>query len=137
MEIELNFEDVFVEAQLMSEQIGKKVNNWNHHRIADEDEDQLRFWFCDGLTMVNVLLDRLIKGKVVTNTTNNKAKMNLLVNNDSATLIGDSVRHLIANHMLVRWLKIVAPDVALVWAEEEKNKEQALLRLAYYREMPY
>lgn len=137
MKIEIDFECVFDEAQRMSEQIGQKAGAWDHHRIADEDKEQLLWWYRDGIGIVNVLLDRVLRGYVRIDTMTGQTEMELSIENSSKGLIGDVVRRLLSTHMITSWLGVVAPDLVPLYQSQEKGIEQELLRIAYYREMPY
>lgn len=135
--VTIAFDDVFTEVQRLSEYVARSAAKYDAMRIAGEDDEQLTYWYRDGVGKLNVMLDRVIKGKISMDFATCDCTMNLTTSNDSASLIGDVSKRLLANHIIVKWLQVVMPELAPQYAEQEREIEQELMGIAYYREMPY
>ena len=134
MEVTISYSAVKREVRRMSEYIGLKAGAFDKLRALEKDDEQLRRWHEDGVAVVCALLDRVTES--VTRQDDGDVVLHLSVSNASAPLVADALRSAVSCHVLVRWLKLVAPSLVEVYAADEARSLETLGRLCYYREMP-
>lgn len=140
--ITISYPTVKREVRRLSEYIGLKAGAFDKLRAIDEDDEQLLYWYKEGLALVGNILDRIIKGKVniattaSTNVDVNDASITLSNINDNEKLLTDAIQKVLVSDIIVHWLKLVAPQLVDAYFVDLAQARDNLLRLAYYREMP-
>lgn len=132
--ITLTFEKVKQDVLRLSEYIGLKAGAYDRIRAIVDDSQQLHRWWDEGLALVCQALDRIIdKPTLVTDDT---ATLRLTNDNDHRALLEDTMVRCISTHIMVRWLKLVAPQLVEGYMGDHVQAMNELERLAYFREMP-
>lgn len=131
--VTIRYSEVKRDVLRMSEYVGLKSGSYDRIRAIDNDDEQLRYWYHDGLAGVCVLLDRALHGKVVDG---DEATLTFAHDNDISDGVGSLARRMIVTHIIVRWLKLVAPQLAEQYASDYIQQREELSRMVYYREMP-
>ena len=134
--IAIKYDDIHSQVLRLSEYIGQKAKDYNGMRAIDEDKEQLLTWYRNGLAMVNIILDRLICKRVEFNIISGEAQITLKTFNDAEGLVKPTIEQLLVYHIIVGWLKLVAPALAPQYEQEEKDRQRELMNMCYYREMP-
>lgn len=134
--ITINYNDIHSEVLRLSEYIAAKAKDYDGLRAIDEDKEQLRSWYYDGLTIANIILDRVIAKRITFNRITSEAQITLRNLNDSAALVKPALEEMLKYHIIVGWLKLVAPALVQQYQTDEQARQQELMNLCYYREMP-
>lgn len=134
--VTLTFEQVKQEVLRLSEYIGKKAGAFDKLRAIEEDSEQLHKWWHDGLVIVATALDRIIVHPTLVDVTSDSATFELQYKNDNTALLAESAARVVALHIVVRWLELVAPALVEAYTADFAQARDELMRLAYYREMP-
>lgn len=134
--VTLTFEQVKQEVLRLSEYIGKKAGAFDKLRAIEEDSEQLHKWWHDGLVIVATALDRIIVRPTLVDAASDSATFELQYKNDNSTLLAEAAARVVALHIVVRWLKLVAPALVEAYTADFVQARDELMRLAYYREMP-
>lgn len=134
--VSLTYEQVHQEVLRLSEYIGMKAGAFDKLRAIEEDKEQLHKWWLDGLVIVGTALDRLLVRSTQIDTSADSATYTLQYKNDNSALLGESAARVVALHIVVRWLKLVAPQLVEAYTADFVQARDELARLAYYREMP-
>ena len=141
--IAISYSTVKREVRRLSEDIGLKAGGFDKLRVIDEDDEQLLYWYKEGLALVGNILDRIIKGKVLIVTSPaptgmevNDARITLSNLNDNESLLTDAIQKVLVSDIIVHWLKLVAPQLVDAYFVDLAHARDNLLRLAYFREMP-
>lgn len=134
MEVTISYTAVKRDVRRMSEYIGLKAGAYDKLRALDKDDEQLRFWYDEGVTAVCSLLDRATER--VERAESGDVSLVLSNRNDGAALVEGALRRTVACHVVVRWLKLVAPALVEGYAADEVQSLGELERLVYFREMP-
>ena len=134
--LSISFSKVKTDVLRLSEYIGLKAGAFDKLRAIDSDNDQLLYWFKDGLTLVGVLLDRVIGKMVDYDSSAGTAVISFRVTNDNFPFVEEAVERVIAYHIITRWLQLVAPNLLEMYVVNYRQAEQSLLQLCYFREMP-
>ncbi len=120
----------------MSEYVGLKSGAHDQLRAIDSDDEQLRFWYREGLSLVGVLLDRLLDRRVSIDDVSDTATFVFSHVNDNLPQYEGAIQRVVVLHILVHWLKLVAPSLLSAYESDLRDSEQSLLRMCYFREMP-
>lgn len=134
--VTLTFEQVKQEVLRLSEYIGKKAGAFDKLRAIEEDSEQLHKWWHDGLVIVATALDRIIVRPTLVDVTSDSATFELQYKNDNSALLAEAAARVVALHIVVRWLQLVAPALVEAYTADFAQAHDELMRLAYYREMP-
>ncbi len=134
--VTLTFEQVKQEVLRLSEYIGKKAGAFDKLRAIEEDSEQLHKWWHDGLAIVATALDRIIVRPSLVDVASDSATFELQYKNDNSALLAESAARVVALHIVVRWLQLVAPALVEAYTADFAQARDELMRLAYYREMP-
>lgn len=134
--VTLTFEQVKQEVLRLSEYIGKKAGAFDKLRAIEEDSEQLHKWWHDGLVIVATALDRIIVHPTLVDATSDSATFELQYKNENTVLLAEAAARVVALHIVVRWLKLVAPALVEAYTADFAQARDELMRLAYYREMP-
>ena len=134
--VTLTFEQVKQEVLRLSEYIGKKAGAFDKLRAIEEDSEQLHKWWNDGLVIVATALDRIIVRPMLVDAASDSATFELQYKNDNSALLAEAAARVVALHIVVRWLKLVAPALVEAYTADFAQARDELMRLAYYREMP-
>ena len=134
--VTLTYEQVHQDVLRLSEYIGKKAGAFDKLRAIEEDKEQLHKWWLDGLVIVGTVLDRLLVRPTQIDTSADIATYTLQYKNDNSALLAESAARVVALHIVVRWLKLVAPQLVEGYTADFVQARDELARLAYYREMP-
>lgn len=132
----LTYEQVRQEVLRLTEYIGLKAGAFDKLRAIEEDKEQLHKWWLDGLVIVGTVLDRLLVRPTQIDTSADSATYTLQYKNDNSALLAESAARVVALHIVVRWLKLVAPQLVEAYTADFVQAREELMRLAYYREMP-
>ena len=132
----LTYEQVHQEVLRLSEYIGAKAGAFDKLRAIEEDKEQLHKWWLDGLVIVGTALDRIIVRPTLVDVASDSATFELQYKNDNSALLAESAARVVALHIVVRWLKLVAPQLVEAYTADFVQARDELARLAYYREMP-
>lgn len=132
----LTFEKVKQDVLRLSEYIGLKAGAFDKLRAIEEDKEQLHKWWLDGLVIVGTVLDRLLVRPTLMDTSADSATYTLQYKNDNSALLAELAARVVALHIVVRWLKLVAPQLVEAYTADFVQAREELMRLAYYREMP-
>lgn len=137
-EINIAYSTVKSEVLRLSEYIGLKAGAFDKLRAIDEDNDQLKHWADEGMTIVGTVLDRVIAKKVTWNaeSTPNNWTLTLSHENDNSALLQGAIERVVETHIITRWLKLVAPQLVEAYTGDFIQARDELTRLAYFREMP-
>lgn len=135
-EINIAYSTVKSEVLRLSEYIGLKAGAFDKLRAIDEDNDQLKHWADEGMTIVGTVLDRVIAKKVTWSSTNSKWTLTLSHENDNIDLVQGAIERVVETHIITRWLKLVAPQLVEAYTGDFIQARDELTRLAYFREMP-
>lgn len=134
--VSLTYEQVHQEVLRLTEYIGAKAGAFDNLRAIEEDKEQLHKWWLDGLVIVGTALDRIIVRPTLVDVASDSATFELQYKNDNSALLGESAARVVALHIVVRWLKLVAPQLVEGYTADFVQARDELARLAYYREMP-
>lgn len=132
----LTYEQVRQEVLRLTEYIGLKAGAFDKLRAIEEDKEQLHKWWLDGLVIVGTVLDRLLVKPTLMGTSSDSITYTLQYKNDNNALLAESAARVVALHIVVRWLKLVAPQLVEAYTADFVQAREELMRLAYYREMP-
>lgn len=135
-EINIAYSTVKSEVLRLSEYIGLKAGAFDKLRAIDEDNDQLKHWADEGMTIVGTVLDRVIAKKVTWSSTNSQWTLTLSHENDNIDLVQGAIERVVETHIITRWLKLVAPQLVEAYTGDFIQARDELTRLAYFREMP-
>lgn len=131
--VTIKYSEVKRDVLRLSEYVGLKSGMYDRIRAIDNDDEQLRYWYHDGLSGVCVLLDRVLHGKVVDG---DVTTLTLSHENDISGSVDGLVRRMIVTHIIIRWLKLVAPQLVEPYAADYVQQREELSRMVYFREMP-
>ena len=134
--INIAYSTVKSEVLRLSEYIGLKAGAFDKVRAIDEDNDQLKHWADEGMTIVGTVLDRVIAKKVTWSSTNSQWTLTLSHENDNIDLVQGAIERVVETHIITRWLKLVAPQLVEAYMGDFIQARDELTRLAYFREMP-
>ena len=134
--INIAYSTVKSEVLRLSEYIGLKAGAFDKLRAIDEDNDQLKHWADEGMTIVGTVLDRVIAKKVTWKATDSKWELTLSHENDNIALLQGAIERVVETHIITRWLKLVAPQLVEAYTGDFIQARDELTRLAYFREMP-
>ena len=134
--INIAYPTVKSEVLRLSEYIGLKAGAFDKLRAIDEDNDQLKHWADEGMTIVGTVLDRVIAKKVTWSSTNSQWTLTLSHENDNIDLLQGAIERVVETHIITRWLKLVAPQLVEAYMGDFIQARDELTRLAYFREMP-
>lgn len=134
--VTLTYEQVHQEVLRLTEYIGMKAGAFDKLRAIEEDKEQLHKWWLDGLVIVGTVLDRLLVRPTQIDTSADSATYTLQYKNDNSALLAESAARVVALHIVVRWLKLVAPQLVEGYTADFVQARDELTSLAYYREMP-
>lgn len=134
--INIAYSTVKSEVLRLSEYIGLKAGAFDKLRAIDEDNDQLKHWADEGMTIVGTVLDRVIAKKVTWSSTNSQWTLTLSHENDNLALLQGAIERVVETHIITRWLKLVAPQLVEAYTGDFIQARDELTRLAYFREMP-
>ena len=134
--IAISYDDIHSEVLRLSEYIATKAKDYDGLRAIDEDQEQLRSWYYDGLTIANIILDRVIAKRITFDRMTGEAQITLRTFNDSVALVKPALEQMLQYHIIVGWLKLVAPALVPQYQADEQSRQQELMNLCYYREMP-
>lgn len=131
--VTIKYSEVKRDVLRLSEYVGLKSGMYDRIRAIDNDDEQLRYWYHDGLAGVCVLLDRVLHEKVVDG---DETTLTLSHDNDISGAVDGLVRRMIVTHIIIRWLKLVAPQLVEPYAADYVQQREELSRMVYFREMP-
>lgn len=134
--IDINYDNIHSEVLRLSEYIAAKAKDYDGLRAIDEDKDQLQSWYFDGLTAVNIILDRVIAKKISFERISGNAQITFRIDNDSIQFVLPAIEEFLKYHIIVGWLKLVAPALVPQYQQDEMSRQQELMQLCYFREMP-
>ena len=134
--INIAYSTVKSEVLRLSEYIGLKAGAFDKLRAIDEDNDQLKHWADEGMTIVGTVLDRVIAKKVTWSSTNSQWTLTISHENDNIDLLQGAIERVVETHIITRWLKLVAPQLVEAYTGDFIQARDELTRLAYFREMP-
>ena len=134
--ISITYSTVKSEVLRLSEYIGLKAGAFDKLRAIDEDNDQLKHWADEGMTIVGTVLDRVIAKKTEWDGNNSAWTLILAHENDNSVLLQGAIERVVEAHIITRWLKLVAPQLVEAYTSDFVQARDELMRLAYFREMP-
>lgn len=134
--ITLRYADVKRDVLRLSEYAGRKAGQYDRLRAIDEDDEQLRRWYADGLVLVGHVLDRLLPRTVSSGGEGGEHVLTLSGTTAQPELLSDAVREMVVSNILYRWVKLVAPPLAESYMADLAQAKDKLERIAYYRKMP-
>lgn len=134
--IGIKYDDIHNEVLRLSEYIAAKAKDYDGLRAIDEDKEQLRSWFLDGLSIANILLDRVIAKRITFTSVTDEVQITLRSHNDAVELVKPALEQMLQYHIIVGWLKLVAPALAPQYQADEQARQQEIMNMCYYREMP-
>lgn len=132
----IKYSDVHQEVLRLTEYIGMKAGAFDKLRAIEEDKEQLHKWWLDGLVIVGTVLDRIIVRPTLVDAASDSATFELQYKNDNSALLAESAARVVALHIVVRWLQLVAPALVEAYTADFAQARDELTRLAYFREMP-
>ncbi len=132
----IKYSDVHQEVLRLTEYIGMKAGAFDKLRAIEEDKEQLHKWWLDGLVIVGTVLDRIIVRPTLVDAASDSATFELQYKNDNSALLAEAAARVVALHIVVRWLQLVAPALVEAYTADFAQARDELMRLAYYREMP-
>ena len=134
VELHLDRDSIEREVRRTTEYVGLKAGVFDKVRATGHDTEQIGQWFADALSALMQMLDRVIVGPVEDRGGN--VSMCLSSAGSAVGVLEQLVHRYMVANVLVKWLRMVAPELVEPYAADEQRLAAELLNVAHYREMP-